>query len=117
MIRARVSERGSSDTVTVVIMGIVVCSVVIFGIARCSTNVSGMSHGEAVKSAHAYAKELSIAVQGIQCAGIDSDGDGYVSCSIMTKSEKLLAVECAGALTINQGCRIPKLNAATGGTP
>lgn len=109
MRRSRASERGEAELVAIV-FGLFVVIVLLF---KCGADVSGASHQTAEKEARKYAEELSIHVQGVTCAGLDSDGDGYVSCTISTAEGKLIGVECAGAMTINSGCRIPKLRAGT----
>ena len=58
--------------------------------------------------AREYAAQLGMNVKGVSCAKLDTDGDGYVSCSINTGTG-LVPVECAAAFTINDGCRVPKL--------
>lgn len=108
---SRRRERGDGE---VVISLIVVLAMVAFAVVKCGANVSGASHQDAERSAREYAKALNIEYDGLVCAGIDSDGDGYVSCTISKKDGHLLGIECAGAMTINSGCRIPKLRAAGG---
>ncbi|MBI2483055.1 hypothetical protein HYV74_02635 [Candidatus Uhrbacteria bacterium] len=43
------------------------------------------------------------------CMNVDSDGDGYVSCTARTANkqgiEQTHALECAGAMTLQNGCR------------
>lgn len=60
-----------------------------------------------------YAKDLGLAdhVQGASCADKDTDGDGYVSCSISLKEgdrTRIQAIECATKWSRNEGCRVPK---------
>lgn len=51
-------------------------------------------------------------VLGASCVRMDSDGDGYVSCSARVKgsetnaTEETLALECAGSFTMQSGCRL-----------
>ena len=69
------------------------------------------SRSEAQDGARQYAKDLGIVPRGVSCADLDSDHDGYVSCSISTEQGgKLIVipVECAAKLTLNSGCRAPK---------
>lgn len=65
---------------------------------------------KAAKEARAYANELGIQLTGVSCVRTDSDGDGYVSCSLAKADGSLLAVECAIGMpfTWNSGCRVPK---------
>ena len=74
-------------------------------------NYSGTNHDSAKEAAAEYAAELKIDVRAISCVGMDSDGDGYVSCTIMPKAEGSdpIQVECTG-VSLNSGCRFPKAN-------
>lgn len=52
----------------------------------------------------------------VLCVKRDSDGDGYVSCTVSVASEsgatpQMVAIECAAGMTMNEGCRVPKMNA------
>lgn len=66
----------------------------------------------AEKGAKAWAKSMGITPSGIVCASQDSDGDGYVSCTIAQKSKNgtitPTAIECAAAFSLSEGCRMPK---------
>lgn len=43
------------------------------------------------------------------CVAKDTDGDGYVSCTVVIDGGAPIARECAGRWTTNEGCREPKL--------
>lgn len=68
----------------------------------------------------AYAEEqLTEYVQGTSltartCLNLDTDGNKYISCDVMTKEGDLKTVECAAKWTFNEGCREPKLNSYVG---
>lgn len=71
---------------------------------------------EAAKaSARQYAKDLGYEVAGVSCTGVDSDGDGYVSCTVRLKDpdpsgSSLLALECSrGEVTFTSGCKVAPL--------
>ena len=51
-------------------------------------------------AARAWAKEMGIEVAGVQCAQTDSDRDGYVSCDLRVKGDKveMLSLQCATEL-------------------
>lgn len=57
----------------------------------------------------------------VVCMGTDSNGDGYVSCTISVPqagggAPQMQAIECASSRNgcgMNQGCRIPKGRLAT----
>jgi prepilin-type N-terminal cleavage/methylation domain-containing protein len=74
----------------------------------------GMMSGETTKraatnDAETFVRELGWQVTGISCADVDSDGDGYVSCTIAKKDGTSDFVECRGAYSFGHGCRVPKL--------
>jgi len=74
-------------------------------------SVSGANAAEAKKQAIKWSNELSLAPSSISCSSIDSDNNGYYSCTLSFKSDsgiQLKTVECAGALTIGEGCREPR---------
>ncbi|KKL88469.1 hypothetical protein LCGC14_1924370 [marine sediment metagenome] len=41
----------------------------------------------------------------VECVHHDSDYDGYVSCTVYRGSADPLYIECAAALSLNEGCR------------
>lgn len=65
----------------------------------------------AEKEARAWARDLGLDVAGISCADLDTDGDGYVSCTVRLSGEgqHTHQVECRGAWSSGHGCRDPKL--------
>ena len=50
------------------------------------------------------------------CVDNDTDGDGYVSCTVMCENGPI-PIECAGKLTLNTGCRIQKARMEYRGSP
>lgn len=68
---------------------------------------TGADKRAAEKSAQVWASEIGIELKGVSCVKVDSDGDGYVSCSVRDAS-RVYQIECAGLMTINSGCRQPK---------
>lgn len=83
--------------------------VIIVALAAIALTVSifGVDRSTAEGEARAWAKALGLQVIGISCAKMDTDGDGYVSCSVNTENG-VQQIECAGKLSINSGCRAPK---------
>jgi hypothetical protein len=51
-------------------------------------------HDKAVSAAKKYAKNVPDATGNVDCVAKDSDGDGYVSCTIFRKEGDPVAVEC-----------------------
>lgn len=63
----------------------------------------------AKREARQWAEDLGLQVTGISCTDIDSDGDGYVSCTVALKDGQTKQIECKGAYSFGHGCRDPKL--------
>lgn len=74
----------------------------------------------ATEQALDYAEGMGYQNAHVQCVTWDSDGDGYVSCTVsFTQPNGTIgkdAVECAAGLNMNgamnSGCRTPKMRAA-----
>lgn len=77
-------------------------------------NMNGASKQAAEKEAASYANELGLENAKVSCGGADSDGDGYLSCTIMSSSlAQPYAAECAGAYNLMiSGCRPQKFVSA-----
>jgi prepilin-type N-terminal cleavage/methylation domain-containing protein len=93
--------------IVVVIVGIVVALAGNFLFKGCTS-----SSAEAEEAARAYAQKLGLKVIGVSCTDQDSDGDGYVSCSISHNENGKTAiqpVECAAKWSMNNGCKAPKM--------
>lgn len=74
---------------------------------------SGRSHAQALTAARAWSAEMGVSPNRVTCANSDTDGDGYVSCNVsIEKSDKsieIIPIECAGAFTLNNGCRTARI--------
>ncbi len=94
-----------SDNVNAGIVAMLVISGGILG--KCTANLTGVNKKVGEVEARQYAKELNLDVKGVSCSPRDSDGDGYVSCTISTndKNDPIVEVECLAAYTITDGCR------------
>ena len=78
------------------------------------TACNGLTSGKEIKEAathdaEKFVRELGWKTNGISCADVDSDRDGYVSCTIALTNGTNEFVECRGAYAWGHGCRIPKL--------
>ena len=99
------------------ILVFVIGAITMVGVGTCARAV-GTDDGTAETEARAFAKQLGLTVRGVSCAGYDSDGDGYVSCTLSVTEgteSRVLAVECARAVSFNTGCRLQKPGMANGG--
>lgn len=98
---------------------IIVCVIAILGAiissTGCSTcaSITGAHTEEAEKQGRVWAKDLGLDIKAVKCAGSDSDGDGYISCTIIEVLKdgdtRIHNKECAGAYNLNESCRDPKL--------
>jgi prepilin-type N-terminal cleavage/methylation domain-containing protein len=94
--------------IVVAIIGIIGVVVIGFIFRSCSG-----SQGTAESEARKYGTSLGLEVKGVSCTNRDTDGDGYVSCSISyTDNGKIsiMPVECASRWQINNsGCKAQNL--------
>ncbi len=74
----------------------------LFVIALVACSSRELATGEAKQ----YAADMGYEVLGISCTDIDSDGDGYVTCSVRVKGDtQPLDLQCAAKATLNTGCK------------
>lgn len=87
--------------IVVSIVGVIVAGVFFFGIR-------GFSYGgDGVKTeAETFARSMGESYTGINCVTYDSDGDGYVSCTIFRSGKDPLPIECARKWSRNSGCKL-----------
>ena len=70
------------------------------------------SKGSAEEEARAYAQSMGLKLQGVDCMNRDTDGDGYVSCSLSVIGKdgttSIEPLECAARWSWNNdGCKVP----------
>jgi len=58
-----------------------------------------------------HARSIGMTVHSAECMDTDSDGDGYVSCTVGSerpdgKGIEPIAFECAAKYSLNKGCRL-----------
>lgn len=100
-------QSNSGAPAWVMVVGVVgVLALVIFGRGCC---VGPEQTHAAQKEAKKWAADLGLQVTGVSCGDVDSDGDGYVSCTIALVNGDTKAIECRGAYSWGHGCRDPKL--------
>jgi hypothetical protein len=68
------------------------------------------SQGLAEEEARNYAAKMRLTLKGVSCMNRDTDGDGYVSCTLNVVekdgSTSLVPIECAAKWTYNnEGCK------------
>lgn len=92
--------------IVIAIMGVFLA----IAVTACIGATSGKETKEAAtKDAKNFVEELGWKASGISCSDVDSDRDGYVSCTIALTNGTNEFVECRGAYSFGHGCRIPKL--------
>ena len=117
IVKRKRSREGLSLIELMIVMAIIVplgfgCA---FGMYSC---VGSSQNVDATEQATNYANLMYPGKNArVQCVRLDSDHDGYVSCTIAYDAENAItgltltetvAVECAAGFTFNEGCRIPK---------
>ncbi len=108
----RLFSKVFAGTAIVVALG----AVTVFSLASssCVTNAAGWHKEAAEKNAKQFLQELNMKYDGVSCVKHDSDGDGYVSCTVALPESQTLALECAGFRFVsafsNEGCREQKIN-------
>lgn len=99
------------NKIGMVLVGVAFLAVFVGAFAKCGADVSGHTRIVAQTEANKWIASTKLNATA-DCASIDSDGDGYVSCTIVITEEQgqktIEALECAGSFTINSGCRVPK---------
>lgn len=65
----------------------------------------------AQRNAKEYAASMAMDIQGVSCSGMDSDHDGYVSCTLNLGDDKLKAINCGydqpmALMGQNTGCKL-----------
>jgi len=67
----------------------------------------GIDGTKARKNADTFTRTaLGATPKKITCQNTDSDGDGYVSCTVRDSEGELYALQCSGAFSFNSGCRL-----------
>lgn len=102
------------------ILGWVLAGAALFGLSglgmmKCTANWTGIHMTAGEESAREYAASLKLELEAVSCVKQDTDGDGYVSCTLKLADGEMKQVECAGAMNLNIGCRDPKINVRDGG--
>lgn len=111
---ARARRRGMTLAELMIVIGIlgVASALVVWG---CVSATAGEKQKLAAEAeVHTWAKALHLELEGVDCADIDSDGDGYVSCSVSVKGQAVQDIECRGAWSRGHGCRKPKPRVTSG---
>lgn len=98
----------------IVVTFVGIAFIMIIGVfGRCTASVSGSDHKAAETAAKVWSSQMGFKPVGISCTGMDTNGDGYVSCSIaVLKNDgtpSMIPIECAGSFTINNGCRAARV--------
>lgn len=86
----------------------IVCGAVFVLLGACVGCEFNLSE-RAADAARAHLDKLGFPYSGVACVARDTDGDGYVSCTISDAQHQMTALECVGTKwTFNAGCRVPK---------
>jgi prepilin-type N-terminal cleavage/methylation domain-containing protein len=87
------------------LLGLIVVGAISGGLQR----FSGMNKNEAQDQVREFADDMGLELVGATCQNVDSDANGYVSCTVRVREEgktKMLPLECATRFSFNEGCRL-----------
>ncbi len=92
--------------IVIAIVGILITVAVGAGFKGCSGGGD-----KARDSAYDFAKQMGVPFTGVTCVDMDSDGDGYVSCTVFRTGQDPYPIECAREWSRNKGCKtaMPKV--------
>ncbi len=100
---------GNDNGTVIVIIIVIGLAILGFGALKCSANVSGESKETATQEAKVFVKDVSPGAL-VTCSGGDSDGDGYVSCTVVPQGDKAgqpFSIQCAAAYSLqSDGCKL-----------
>jgi len=110
----RSSSRGLTviELMIMVAIGAIIAVIIAFFLRGGIGGATGIDHEAAVKEARQFANDNSMADANVSCVNTDSDGDGYVSCTLSLKradgSVQFTPIECAAKLNLNSGCKLQR---------
>lgn len=94
--------------IVVFVIGFIAVVILMLTGASCGEWRGTGEHAEG--AARTHAKKLDWKVKGIACAGVDTDGDGYISCTLVLEDGSERSLECAsGGMGIASGCKTAPL--------
>jgi hypothetical protein len=99
-----------SPTFVEILIAVVVLFAVIGIFVRGCNNEEGAKKEAEKWSSQMYPGEKV----NIVCQDVDTDGNGYVSCTIKPGDKNPIALECSVNLSWNDGCRLPILRNVQG---
>jgi len=92
----------------------IICVVAAGAVVGCTSCMATDHQRQTAQTeAEHWAADLGYTLRGVSCADIDSDGDGYVSCTVAIAhgdDTEPTQIECRGAYFWGHGCREPKLS-------
>ncbi len=98
------------------IIGITIVGVFFVGFSMAVGGKGCMNSSEsATQAATRYASTFHPEWQSprVVCQGYDTDGNGYVSCTIGASGHQPESIECPAALSFNSECRVTRLTIPT----
>ena len=102
--------------IEMIVVAFIICIVVAIGCGLALSISGGGNHADPKTEMEQYMTALGYTPKGVVCTEMDTDHDGYVSCTGTYEEEgkiKRIAAECAGGWTlmgdVNEGCKQPKI--------
>lgn len=100
-------SRGFTLTELLIILAIlgILGAFIGYSVTKCSS-----SQNTAEEEARTYARKMGMTVKGVSCMNRDTDGDGYVSCTLNVMEPEgktsTIPIECAAKWSFNNdGCK------------
>lgn len=93
------------------VLELMIAFIVLAGVGSILTIVLSKDNGSAKDEAVSFGRSLGLNVRGSTCMDRDTDGDGYVSCTLSIEENgalKTLPIECARSISMASGCRMQK---------
>jgi len=107
------SDRYGNDDTGKVAIGVITILFMVFSLGygglKCSANVDGSAQEKATQEAQAFAAQAYPGAT-VACSGGDSDGDGYVTCSVFPQGDDHrppFSIQCVTAYAMSPwGCKL-----------
>lgn len=85
-----------------------IAATLVLTLAGCQKLASCAGHMPQEAAARQYAADLYGASARTSCVDMDTDGDGYASCTVVVDG-KAIPIECAAAFEWHSGCRAARV--------
>lgn len=99
----KIKTKTKGFTIIELMIVIAIIAIIVAIVIGSVGGMSGKDKSSAEENAKQFIKNMDLEVDKVQCNGVDSDNDGYVSCMFKMNDGKMQQFECAG-WTWNGSC-------------